>query len=109
MAGKEPKMEERVWKKRREMMMWAAGGLRLLLVAYAEWHDAHMEVPYTDIDYYVFSDAAALITQGKSPFDRSTYRYTPLLAFVLLPNTWIHRCWGKLLFSAAGLRPPLTS
>ncbi|CAM6125279.1 unnamed protein product [Calypogeia fissa] len=101
MAVKE--MEEQIWGRRRTLMMWAAGLLRLLLVAYAEWHDAHMEVPYTDIDYYVFSDAAALVTQGKSPFDRSTYRYTPLLAFILLLNTWIHRCWGKLLFSAADL------
>ncbi|KAL2631626.1 hypothetical protein R1flu_016312 [Riccia fluitans] len=101
-VAKEKEMEE-VWRRRRAWMMWSAGFMRFLLVAYAEWHDAHLEVPYTDIDYYVFSDAAALITQGKSPFDRATYRYTPLLALLLLPNSTFHRCWGKILFSLADL------
>ncbi|BBN20063.1 GPI mannosyltransferase 1 subunit M [Marchantia polymorpha subsp. ruderalis] len=96
-------MDDEMWTKRSALMMWTAGFMRLLLVVYAEWHDAHLEVPYTDIDYYVFSDAAALIHLGKSPFDRATYRYTPLLALVLLPNSTLHRCWGKLLFSFADL------
>ncbi|KAL3697510.1 hypothetical protein R1sor_011586 [Riccia sorocarpa] len=95
--------EMEVWRRRRVWMLWSAGFMRFLLVAYAEWHDEHLEVPYTDIDYYVFSDAAALISQGKSPFDRATYRYTPLLALLLLPNSTLHRCWGKILFSLADL------
>lgn len=77
--------------------------LRLILVFYGEWQDAHMEVPYTDVDYLVFSDASAMVASGRSPFERSTYRYSPLLAFLLLPNSWIHRCWGKFLFSSAGM------
>ncbi|KAF3434779.1 hypothetical protein FNV43_RR21865 [Rhamnella rubrinervis] len=62
-----------------------------------------MEVRYTDIDYLVFSDAASLIASGKSPFERSTYRYSPLLAFLLIPNSILHRSWGKFLFSASDL------
>ncbi|CAA6668567.1 unnamed protein product [Spirodela intermedia] len=77
--------------------------LRGLLVAYGEWQDAHMEVRYTDVDYLVFSDAAALMAAGSSPFRRSTYRYSPLLAALLVPNSLLHHCWGKLLFSAADL------
>jgi phosphatidylinositol glycan class M len=32
--------------------------LRLVLVIYAEYHDAHSVLKYTDVDYRVFSDAA---------------------------------------------------
>ncbi|CAN6688200.1 unnamed protein product [Malus baccata var. baccata] len=77
--------------------------LRVVLILYGEWQDAHMEARYTDIDYMVFSDAASLMASGKSPFQRSTYRYSPLLAFLLLPNSILHRPWGKSIFSAADL------
>uniref|UniRef100_A0A5B7A2E4 GPI mannosyltransferase I n=1 Tax=Davidia involucrata TaxID=16924 RepID=A0A5B7A2E4_DAVIN len=77
--------------------------LRLFLIIYGEWQDAHMEVRYTDVDYLVFSDAASLMASGKSPYKRSTYRYSPLIAFLLMPNSIIHRSWGKFLFSASDL------
>lgn len=75
---------------------------RLFLILYGEWQDAHLEVRYTDIDYFVFSDAAALMASGKSPYERSTYRYSPLIAFLLMPNSVFHRSWGKFIFSASG-------
>ncbi|XP_014499476.2 GPI mannosyltransferase 1-like, partial [Vigna radiata var. radiata] len=62
-----------------------------------------MEVRYTDVDYLVFSDAAALMAAGDSPYKRTTYRYSPLLAFLLIPNSFIHRSWGKFLFSASDI------
>ncbi|MCL7029483.1 hypothetical protein MKW94_007117 [Papaver nudicaule] len=77
--------------------------LRVFLIIYGEWQDTHMEVRYTDIDYYVFSDAASLMASGRSPYERSTYRYSPLLAFLLIPNSFIHQSWGKFLFSASDL------
>ncbi|KNA10663.1 hypothetical protein SOVF_142090 [Spinacia oleracea] len=77
--------------------------LRVLLILYGDWQDTHMEVRYTDVDYLVFSDAANLIFSGESPFKRTTYRYSPLLAFLLIPNAILHRSWGKYLFSAADL------
>ena len=46
------------------------------------------QLPFTDIDYHVFSDAAKLVWQGRSPFDRESYRYTPIIAWMLVPNVF---------------------
>jgi phosphatidylinositol glycan class M len=75
---------------------------RVILILYGEWQDSHMEVRYTDVDYIVFSDAASLVASGYSPYQRTTYRYSPLLAFLLVPNSLLHHSWGKFLFSSAG-------
>lgn len=77
--------------------------LRVFLIIYGEWQDTHMEVRYTDVDYLVFSDAAALVAAGKSPYQRSTYRYSPLIAFLLVPNSFVHPSWGKFIFSASDM------
>ena len=36
---------------------------RLTLLYYGLWQDQAMAVKYTDVDYYVFTDAAKLITE----------------------------------------------
>ncbi|POW07598.1 hypothetical protein PSTT_08165 [Puccinia striiformis] len=86
--------------------------LRLGLICYSVYHDNRSSLKYTDIDYQVFSDAARAILSRSgskdsawfgSPYDRATYRYTPLLAFILTPNEFIHPCWGKALFGIADL------
>lgn len=40
--------------------------LRVALILYSEWHDAHSTVKYTDVDYRVFSDAAHFVLNPTS-------------------------------------------
>ncbi|KAJ1983671.1 GPI mannosyltransferase 1 [Dimargaris verticillata] len=77
--------------------------IRLVLLVYGLWQDEHFVVKYTDVDYKVFTDAAQYVWQGQSPYLRSTYRYTPLLAWLMVPNVLVHPAFGKLVFVAADL------
>lgn len=79
--------------------------LRLSLIIFGTYQDAHSPIKYTDIDYYVFTDAAQYVSKGLSPYARDTYRYTPLLAWLLVPTAWSPSAlWfnaGKVLFAAS--------
>lgn len=73
--------------------------IRIILIFYSEIQDKYAEVPFTDIDYKVLSDGARHVLNSHSPFERHTYRYTPLLAYLLLPNLIWVQWFGKALFS----------
>ena len=92
---------------RPELVFGAAILLRLNLLMYGRWQDANSPMKYTDIDYLVFTDAARFIARGRSPYDRATYRYTPLLAWLLYPTTWTtNGLWfdfGKVLFATGDI------
>lgn len=73
--------------------------IRLAFVIYGEFQDSYAEVPFTDIDYKVVTDAARHVLNNESPYRRITYRYTPILAYLLTGNILVHSSFGKILFS----------
>lgn len=91
------------WCRQPKVVYPLAIALRIVLIFFGEWQDKRLAIPYTDIDYEVISDAAELLIEGNSPYGRATYRYSPLLAYLLVPNVIAHRCWGKIVFSIADL------
>ncbi|KAF0977695.1 hypothetical protein FDP41_003017 [Naegleria fowleri] len=90
-------------KKRRNLSFLVGFILRMMMIVYSVWHDRNFMVKYTDVDYQVFTDAAEFVVNGESPFKRGTYRYTPLLSYLMIPNILIHPIMGKLLFCLVDL------
>ncbi|KDQ17920.1 glycosyltransferase family 50 protein [Botryobasidium botryosum FD-172 SS1] len=102
-------------------LLVASAALRVVLIVYGAYQDAHSNLKYTDVDYRVFSDATRYILHPRDgqlaagplakwlgwnigdPYSRDTYRYTPLLAVLLLPNEIIHPAFGKVLFASCDL------
>nr|CCC91038.1 unnamed protein product [Trypanosoma congolense IL3000] len=84
-------------------LLLCGGVLRLLLIIYAAFHDQWFRVRYTDIDYMIVVDGARNMWTGGSPFDRTTYRYTPLLAALVLPSVWFAHPMGKIIFALCDL------
>ena len=74
--------------------------IHIFLIIFCEIQDRILDVKYTDIDYVIFTDGARFTLDGGSPFDRETYRYTPLLAWIMTPNIIAFPQFGKILFSA---------
>ncbi|KAG8738729.1 GPI mannosyltransferase 1 [Ceratobasidium sp. 414] len=101
--------------------MLSALALRLALIVYGDYHDRHSSLKYTDIDYRVFSDASHFLSHPSDgntaqgfiprvlswslgdPYTRSTYRYTPMLALLALPNEFVHPTLGKGVFAMCDL------
>ena len=73
--------------------------LRYLIIIITEYLYYNYGVLYTDIDYHVFSDGAKHVAQFENPYERETYRYTPLLAVLMIPNVKIWYPIGKFLLS----------
>jgi len=77
--------------------------IRLIMVSYGYYQDMNSVVPYTDVDYHVISDAAKHVINGNSPFLRATYRYSPIFAFLMVPNIALHETVGKFIFCCLDL------
>nr|CAD2139352.1 unnamed protein product [Meloidogyne enterolobii] len=72
--------------------------VRLFFILYARIHDYLFNLNFTDVDYEVFTEAALLVLQGSSPYNLSTYRYSPIIAWILVPN-YLFADFGKIIFS----------
>lgn len=95
-------MTSAIWKP--APIFTAAIALRIGLFFYGLWQDANSPMKYTDIDYMVFTDASRYVHKGQSPYDRETYRYTPILAWMLLPTAWPGWfSFGKALFAISDI------
>jgi phosphatidylinositol glycan class M len=58
--------------------------LRIALILYSDWHDAHSVVKYTDVDYRVFSDAARFLVRPEDKIARGPFgQWLGLGEFVL--------------------------
>ena len=70
------------------------------MVAGASIIDAYkpLGLRYTDVDYDVLKDGARYMAQGGSPFQRATYRYSPLVAWPLLLDLKTGLPVAKLVF-----------
>lgn len=80
-------------------LLWAVS-IRLIVLLAGDLIDHYLyPLQFTDIDYHVFSDAALLISQGKSPYQVPTYRYPPVVAWLLVSNQYLHHCCGKVIFA----------
>jgi phosphatidylinositol glycan class M len=69
--------------------------IRYSIILITEFLYYNYGVLYTDIDYHVFSDGAHHILKKESPYERETYRYTPILAFMMTPNIFFWYPIGK--------------
>ena len=54
-----------------------AAKVRVALLAWEFVQDSFFEVPYTDVDYDVFTDAARFMAGGHSPYERDTLPILP--------------------------------
>lgn len=86
-----------------DFRFFIALGIRLIIIFISEIILPKYNINYTDIDYHVFSDGAKHILNFESPYNRETYRYTPILAMMMLPNHLINYNFGKILFSVVDI------
>jgi len=77
--------------------------IRFALTVYGELQDKYFGIKYSDIDYSVYTDAAKYLLKGGTPYDRHTYRYTPLLAYLMVPNILYYHVIGKIAFCLCDL------
>jgi len=77
-------------------------GLRIFIIESLSKNDNYYEGDFnifTDLDYKVYLDASLY----DSPYERHTYRYSPLLALIMAPSYQYHQNFGKWLIAVFDL------
>ena len=72
--------------------------IRVAAILYFSRNDNYYDGVFetiVDVDYKVYLDAAAY----PSPYQRHTYRYSPLLAWMMSPSNYLHQCFGKIVIA----------
>lgn len=72
--------------------------IRFIIVFVTDYLEYNGLLNYQDIDYLVFTDGARHSLNFESPYKRETFRYSPLMAYIMIPNLIISRAFGKYLF-----------
>lgn len=108
------------------LFLTAAIVIRIVLIFWGQYQDKSGPLPYTDIDYHVFTDSARCLLLPAStadctfasgplarrfqalrmigdPYARDTYRYTPLLSILVSPNILLNPLVGKFIFAMCDL------
>lgn len=58
----------------------------------------HIANNHTDTDYKVYTEGAYHLVHNRNPYYRHTYRYSPIMAFINIPNLYFPH-FGILLFN----------
>ena len=60
--------------------------------------DKYFNRNITDIDYHVVSDGSRYVfSSPDGPYKRETYRYSPFLAYLMLPNIYLYYEFAKIV------------
>jgi len=76
--------------------------LRIFIIQTLSKDDNYLEGKFnifTDLDYKVYLDASLY----DSPYERHTYRYSPILAWIMSPSYAFHQNFGKWLLATFDL------
>ena len=69
--------------------------VRILMIYVSTLVDSYFHIQYTDVDYLVITDGS----KNFNPYNRETFRYSPIIAWLVIPNNYISQDYGKILFS----------
>lgn len=71
--------------------------LRTGLILFGDHFEDQQHLGLTDIDYKIYTEAGEIVQNGGSPYDRHTYRYSPIVAYLMIVNQYFGFTAGKFV------------